>query len=122
MKKNNLNFLILILALVALFTSCKKEDVTDDPSNGNSMEQLNVDPSFNWSTTTNYTLNLTGYANSVVKVVSTDNIIYHQSMMVRNTAVPVTITLPSYLKKVNLVYMGISYEVELSSTTINFTF
>jgi len=121
MNKNSIFSVLLIIFAVSLtFTSCKKE-TADQPAES-TMDKLMVDPSFNWSTTTEYTLNLTGYANSVVKIASTDNIVYHQTMMVRNTAVPVKVTLPSYFTKVNLIYMGNTYEVELSGTSINFSF
>lgn len=119
MKKHTLIIFVLVFTIIASFTSCKKENVVEEK---NTMEQLSVDPSFKWSTTTSYTLNLTGYANSLVKIVSSDNIVYHQSMLIKGSAVAVNVTLPSYFQKVNLIYMGNSYEINLTESTINFSF
>lgn len=118
MKRLLTNALMMCMYLLLLMPiSCKKE--TDEDFTENNLNSVIVYRSFNWSTTKEYTLNLTGYANSLVQIESTDGITYAQSMLVKDSIVSVNLTVPSYFTKVNLTYMGKSYEVLLANKTIS---
>ncbi len=123
MKKINV-LTILIIGLVFL-SSCKKEvvqptaTVASKPQN---MRELVASPTFDWKTTKDYHLTLTGNFNEVVTIKSKSGVVFHKGFMKSNISYVLNITIPASQKSVHLIYHGQDIECTLNQTIINYSF
>ena len=92
--------LILILTAVMLVSlasfSCKKiEPIEDTPDTGiTEMEDLQVTTSFDWTTSTNYTLTLEGKYSNIVEVTNMENVPYLKLFIKANESFSTKLTVP----------------------------
>lgn len=121
MKKTIL--LIVMITIIALFTSCKKDNI-DPPTiqKPQSMNELVASPTFDWKTTKDYHFSIKGINDGVLKIISDNGVVYHRGNMKANTVYSINISLPSYEKSVRLVYWGNEINCVLTQTIINYTF
>ena len=125
--------LILLIAIGVIFSlsSCTKESASSmapapvtppQTVQITKTEQLKVASDFNWKTFKDVQLTLTGTANSVVEVASTNNIVYQRAYLSKDLAYTMKLSVPSYETSVHLLYMGKDVSVNLSSNNINYKF
>jgi len=128
--------LILLIAIGVIFSlsSCTKETVssmapapvtpatTPQSVQVTHTAQLKVASDFNWKTTKDILLTLTGTSNSLVEVASTNNTVYQRAYLSKDLAYTMKLTVPSYETSVHLLYMGKDVSVNLSSNNIVYKF
>jgi hypothetical protein len=128
--------LILLIAIGVIFSlsSCTKETassmapapvtpVTPPQSvQVTKTAQLKVASDFNWKTTKDVLLTLTGTSNSPVEVASANNTVYERAYLSKDLAYTMKLTVPSYETSVHLLYMGKDVSVNLSSNNIDYKF
>ncbi len=115
--------LLLLFSVSILFSACNRNtDDNPDPTSPPTMEDLNVSDSFNWKTTKDYKLELTGNTDNMIEVASDKGIAYQKAYLKANVAYTMNLTLPSYEKSVILKYMGQEVTIELSSENLSYEF
>jgi hypothetical protein len=118
MKK--ISYLSFLLA-VLLLTSCQKEESTI-PNPVNSVNEMQVSPSFDWKTTHDVTVTLTGYANSTVEIANPKGEIIQKAFLKKDEAYTVKLNLPVAIKSLQLRYMGQVVDANLSNGTLTYVF
>lgn len=118
MKKH---ILITVLALAALFTSCRK-DRFDGPKAPEKMEELTVPASFDWKTTKDVQLSLSANANGIVEVMNTSNIAYQKAFLTAGQSYSMKLTLPAFETKLKLKFSGKEAILEITSNQLSFQF
>ncbi len=118
--KNTL--LIITLGLMMSLSACKKENVTPIDSSNKSMSELNVSSGFDWKTTTDVTLTLTGYANSTAAILNSNGDLIQKVFLKKNEPFTTRIALPKATKSFKLSYLGQTVEVEVSGTNVSYIF
>jgi len=113
---------ILITALV--FTACDapNSSADRDDSSVNSMGDLRVPANFDWKTHKDFTINITGYENGRVRIISEDGAVYHQANVAANNQYSAKITVPAYRDHVIVVYRGQQKELNLNRSVISHSF
>jgi hypothetical protein len=129
MKK--LFFLIVIGAILTL-SSCRKEAnssmlpnstaTTPTATQITKTDQLKVASDFNWKTFKDVQLTMTGTANSIVEVASSNQTVYQRAYLAKDQAYTMKLSVPSYETSVHLLYMGKDVNVNLSSNNIVYKF
>ena len=128
--------LILLIAIGVIFSlsSCTKETVSSmaptpvtpvtapQTAQVTKTSQLKVASNFNWKTTKDVLLTLTGTANSPVEVASSNKTVYQSAYLSKDLAYTMKLTVPSYETSVHLLYMGKDVSVNLSSNNIVYKF
>jgi hypothetical protein len=124
-------FLIIAIGLILSFASCKKESVSSmapaqvtppQTVQITKTDQLKVASDFNWKTFKDFQLTMTGTANSIVEVASSNNIVYQRAYLTKDLAYTMKLSVPSYETSVHLLYMGQDVSVNLSSNIIVYKF
>lgn len=116
--------------ITLLGTSCKKDlidryegsKVPKNHTAATSTSELKVDQKFEWKTTQEVNLNLTGYANSQVVIITPSGEILEKSMLKNNESYKTSISVPTTEKKVFLLYMGQKIAIDLNSENISYQF
>lgn len=117
------NLMILLFSILMLSTACKKNNTTDPtPNSPSSMDDLEVTSSFDWKTTSDFQLTITGKGNSIVEVISNEGITYQNAFLTANVPYTMKLTVPSYEKSVHLKFMGQDISLELDSETLSYQF
>lgn len=128
--------LIILIAIGVIFSlsSCTKEtassmappaaQVTTPPvaAQITKTDQLKVASDFNWKTTKEILLTLTGTSNSLVEVASANNSVYERAYLSKDLAYTMKLTVPSYETSVHLLYLGKDVNVALNSNNIDYKF
>jgi len=110
--------LILFLSLV----SCRKDIPLDIDNSPETMEELQVPSSFDWKTTKDVQLTLTGNANGIVQVTSLNGVSYQKAFLSSNQAYIMKLTVPSYEKTVRLLFLGQQVTLELTANNLTYQF
>lgn len=114
---------ILIATLVIVTASCQKDNDNPQPNpNSSSVKDLVVSPSFDWKTTQQVNLQLTGYANSTCSISHADGTFIQKVFLKKNEPFALKLSLPVAEKKLLLDYMGQRVELEISGTEVNYIF
>ncbi|MFK5856325.1 MAG: hypothetical protein QM503_09360 [Bacteroidota bacterium] len=115
--------ILLIAVLAVLFTSCNKNmDENHIPVEDKTMNDLVVDESFDWKTTMDIEVLLSGPIRSAVFINSTDGDNYHKGLLFPGTEYKTKITVPNYITEVELRYDGQVYKLALENKKIEYTF
>jgi hypothetical protein len=124
-------FVLITIGLILSFTSCRKESVSSrapaqvtppQTVQITKTEQLKVASDFNWKTFKDVQLTMTGTANSIVEVASSNNTVYQRAYLSKDLAYTMKLSVPSYETAVHLLYMGKDVSVNLSSNNIVYKF
>ncbi len=122
---NKLKTLVVMIIGVVILSSCRKEvvqptaTVATKPQN---MNELVASPTFDWKTTKDYQLTLTGNYNEVVTIKSVSGVIFHKGFMKTGTSYKVSLTIPASEKSIHLIYHGKDIVYNLIQTVINYSF
>jgi len=123
LKKIHMKKFIIISVLFLFFSACKKDKVVDPtPTTPTSMEDLVVAPNFDWKTTRDIQITVTGKVNSIIDVLTVDGVSYQKAFITANKPYIIKLSIPSYEKTVKLSYLGNIVSVELGNGTINYVF
>ena len=114
--------LLLTIGLALAFTSCKKDKVEDPISKPNTMEELQIPASFNWKTTKDISLTLSGNANGLVEVTNSAGVAYQKAYLSSGVAYTMKLTVPSYEKTVQLRFLGQTASLELTTDVMQYQF
>ena len=115
-----IKILLIVLAAIATMSSCQKEPLPITVPE--TMNDLVVDPSFNWSTSADYEFSVQGPVNRVIMITAPDGTIYKKGLITANQPLKLKINLPAYVKSVSLRYNGQIVELTLTSTQITYLF
>ena len=122
---NKLKTLVVMIIGVVILSSCRKEvvqptaTVATKPQN---MSELVASPTFDWKTTKDYQITLSGNYNEVVTVKSASGVVFHKGFMKTATAYKVSLTIPASEKSVHLIYHGQDIACPLNQAVINYSF
>ncbi len=115
--------LVFLFSIVLLGTACKKNNSDDQETvTQTSMEELDIGSGFNWKTTKNYQLTITGNDNGIIEVISNDDIPYQKAFLTSDVPYSMKLTLPAYEKFVKLKFMDQEVSIELDSETLTYKF
>jgi hypothetical protein len=114
--------LLLTIGFALTFTSCKKDKVENPVSKPNTMEELQVPASFNWKTTKDISLTLTGNGNGLVEVANATGVAYQKAYLSSGVAYTMKLTVPSYEKTVQLKFLGQTASLELTANVLQYQF
>ena len=119
----NYKFLLFTLFAGAILVSCQKEvddGIAPDPATG--IESLDISPDFDWSTTSEFEVQFTAYANSLVTITTTDGKMLKVAMLNNENPTTVRFSAPAYVNKVKLAFLGNETELELSENELEYSF
>jgi hypothetical protein len=105
----------MIAALTSLY-SCRKDLEPTIPS---SMEELKVPANFDWKTTKDHTFVFQSGSSGLVAVNSKSGTTYHRAYLMQGNPYTIKLTLPTFEKRVVLVFKDQTLEVELTGSIIN---
>ncbi|MEJ5303673.1 MAG: hypothetical protein HPY80_07800 [Bacteroidales bacterium] len=118
------NYIWLLAAgLILIAASCQKENDNPQPNpNPQSLNDLVVNSSFDWKTTHQVSLRLTGYANSTCTISHIDGTLIQKVFLKKNETFTVQLNLPDAEKKLRLEYMGQRIELEVTGSEVSYIF
>lgn len=122
MKRLAYLFGIILIVSIGMSSCHKNEPVVNNTEKG--MNDLIISDDFDWKTTNDYKLTLTGKESNFVAVSSTDtdNITYQKAFLIANVPYTMKLTIPSYEKSITLYYMGQEIILELSNDNLSYKF
>jgi hypothetical protein len=120
--------LLFIMLILLTFISCKKsDDVTPDTTS--TTKELVANPTFDWKTSREITLNIVGMKDINPSIINTlyvkssfGDTIYYQELLVMANNYILKFAVPSTETKVLLVYGSKMQTVELISNSITFDY
>lgn len=122
-------FLLSLLGFILTISSCAPQfDIEDDPTlNPNeeevtTMENLVVSNDFNWKTYNDVNLTLEGNSSAIVKVVSSDGILYQQAYLTSDKSYEMKLAIPAHVTSVRLQYNDQDIPIDISSKAVNYSF
>jgi hypothetical protein len=119
MKKIILYSIILFIT----FTACKKDDfIPADATQIITTEDLKISDTFNWKTTRDINLTVSGNDNGVVEITNTDNIPYLKFFLQAGVSSTMKLTVPAFEKSVQIKFMGQNIKLELTDTDLSYQF
>ncbi|MDD2963374.1 MAG: hypothetical protein PHQ65_08090 [Bacteroidales bacterium] len=126
MKTISSNLYVATIVLVTfLLASCQKRDDLVEPTvpatENKKMDDLKVADTFNWSTLSTYTIQVTGYANAPMKVYGADGKLLHTAMLKKDQPVTLLLSIPATEVSVVLHFLGEQTELELVTSPIQLT-
>jgi hypothetical protein len=125
-------FLLIVIGTILTFSSCRKEANSSMVPNSTTTtaaatqitktEQLKIASDFNWKTFKDVQLTLTGTANSIIEVASSNQTVYQRAYLSKDQAYTMKLSVPSYETSVHLLYMGKDININLISNNIVYKF
>lgn len=124
MKNNNLYFLLFLIIFVV---SCKKDFVGPVNPDNDKLENIQVSPTFNWSTGQNVTISIQGLpttipVKSTLSISLTDGTVLYQRFHAMDLDVTIEVTIPKTETQLLLKYGITEYLIELVNNQANFSF
>ncbi len=115
--------LLLFLSVVIIFGSCYRDDNTEpSPTEPVSTKDLIVNPGFDWKTTKDYNLSVTGKENNLLEVKSENGAVYLRAFLTADVEYSTKLTIPSYKKRVILNFSGKEVVLDLNSDNLSYQF
>ncbi|MCF8234053.1 MAG: hypothetical protein K9G67_01395 [Bacteroidales bacterium] len=119
--------LIIIIAILSLsLTACQKfeplQPENPEDTGNKTLSEATISENFNWQTTKNVEVTLTGSVNDVVKVKASNGDIYHKALLSKGITYVTRITIPTFEKEVTLSYNGKNVTATLEENKIEHTF
>jgi hypothetical protein len=128
-KLGFLRITLLAFAFITLlFTGCKKDPVVDPVNPPSTVDELKVDPNFDWKTTKEITLSVIGLKevnpaiSNTLYVKSSKGDVYYKDLLKMNSDYTIKFTVPSTETSVTIVYGSIFKPIALASGTIMFNY
>lgn len=122
-KNSPMKKIALIFALVLIvFSSCKKNLDVVKPESPSNLNDIKVSSDFNWKTSHDVQITITGFVNGLVEVSSPKGVVYQRAFLRQNQPYSMKVTVPAYEAAVHLLYMGQDVEVKIGAGNITHTF
>ncbi len=86
------------------------------------MSELKVSSGFDWKTTSEVSLTLTGYANSTAEILNSNGDLIQKVFLKKNEPFTSRISLPKATKSLKLRFLGQTVEVEVSGANVSYIF
>ncbi len=124
MKKLTLLFIVIIFSL----TACQKDwdqIVEEDQTNNEmtSMSNMVVSSDFNWKTTKDIDINLTGMdKDEVIYIKSVEGDVYQKAFVKSGIDYSTKITIPTYATEISVSYKGVLRNIPITDNEINYKF
>lgn len=119
MKKIIILFVFIIpIALGA----CKKDQYNEPENKPQTTDEIKVPANFQWKTTKDIQLSITGKSNGLLEVLSSKGLPYLKIFLSSSQTSSFKITVPTYEKSVQLKYLGQTVDLELSSDQLSYQF
>ncbi len=115
-------FAIMIFLGLIVLSSCKKNLDVDKQDTTLNLNTVNIPNDFNWKTTHEVQVIVTGFVNGLVEVASPNGATYQRAFIQQHKPYSMKITLPAYEKKIHLLYMGQNIEIQTGTENVNYTF
>ncbi len=121
-------FLLTLFALFGLLSSCKKDSNNDTPAkSASNINELSPSASFDWSTTQQVTLDVTGQPVPVeikhlLKVKDQNGVLLFSIYHKMSNNLNIKFEIPADVKKVAVEYGKITKNVDVVAKTIKFKF
>jgi len=114
---------LLLFGLAMIFSSCKRDNNLDPIPSSENMENLDITSSFDWKTTNDYQLTVTGKESNLFEVLSSDKgVAYQRAFLTANEPYFTKIIVPSYEKLIVLKYLDQEVTLELNSDNLSYQF
>lgn len=115
--------LFFFVAGIVFATSCKKEltKPNDDPANQD-LTKIEVPATFDWKTTGDFQISLTGNTDGIVTISSASGIVYLKAFLKQDQPYTTKLTVPAYETSVELRFNGKVVAIALTSETISYQF
>ncbi len=113
---------ILFLVILLAFNSCQKENDPQPNPTPNGIKEIVVKSTFDWKTTQEVSIQLTGYANSVCVISHADGTLFQKVFLKKNEPFTLRLNIPAAEKKLWLDYMGQRIELEITGSEIVYQF
>jgi len=111
--------LLIIFSVLLFTTACKKDTPTDPtPVVPETMDDLKVAANFDWKTTQDIQITLTGKTNNIVEAASVEGKTFQKAFLKANVAYTMKLTLPSYSTSIRLLYAGQDVTLEIGNGTL----
>ena len=116
MKKTTL---LIALGFILFMSSCKKDTPQQPDNKPTTMEELQVPASFNWKTTSDFSLTLTANANGIVEVNNANGATYQKAYLTAGIPYTMKVVVPSYEKSVKLKFGSQTTVLNLTATSMS---
>jgi hypothetical protein len=114
--------LILIASFALIITSCKKEIDNEPVENPQDIQELVVPLDFDWKTTAEFQLTLSGPTNGLIEVTNAEGFAYQKAFLTANQTYTTKLTVPTFEKKVTLKYAGQEVILDLNAAELQYEF
>lgn len=119
--------LLSLTGFIFIFNSCAPEFDIDTPDTNIqdeeiTMNNLVVSSNFDWKTYNDVNLLLTGNANSVVKVVSPNGVVYQQAYLSKDDVYNMKLAVPAHETSVRVLFNDQDVTIDISSGNAQYTF
>lgn len=106
-------------------SACNAPTDSGDTGSQNSvsnMGEMDIPANFDWKTHKDVDVKLRGYQSSSVRFLSEDGTVYHQARLIDNNEYSFKLTVPAYMEKIKVVYLGHEKNFDLNRQVIDHTF
>lgn len=110
-----------LLAAGIILAGCNKESQEKNLTGPVDIHEMNVNSSFDWNAAKTYSIEITGYANSVLILKDEGGNIIHKALLVKDEAYKTIIQVPAHHKVVTAEFLGNTYEIALKNSSIHYT-
>jgi hypothetical protein len=123
-----LSVMLTAIVLVFTFNGCHKDEVSSSPETAKSIFDLKVSPSFDWKTTQDLELKVTGLRlpvtiKNTIYVRSQDGrITYYNDLLEMHKDYTINLSIPAYVNQLVISYGTISKTVDITGKTLNFNY
>ncbi|MCX6282625.1 MAG: hypothetical protein NTW31_00065 [Bacteroidetes bacterium] len=86
------------------------------------MSDLKVSSDFNWKTTQNIDLELTSPSKASLVIKSASGVIFHKALLQGGETYKTSITIPNYMKELNIVVNGVTSVLKIENNRVIHSF
>ena len=124
MKKT---LVLSLIGFIFIISSCTQKFEIEDPITVNqeeetTMDNLVVSPNFDWKTYNDINLSLEGNSNGIVKVVSSNGVLYQQAYLTSDKTYEMRLAVPTHITSVRLQYNDQDIPIDISTGTADYSF
>ena len=117
---------VTIAVILITFTGCKKDlemmEPASAPTQATTMENMKVNPGFDWKTFQNVQVDIKSNAKAVVYIQSDKGTVYHKAMTNTGETYQTAISVPTYEKEVKVLLAGQTKTVPIANNRISASF
>lgn len=115
-----LTFFSIVLILLG-FTRCRKELSQGNPED-KTIHDIQVSEEFNWKTTRDLQLTLTGNADGIIEVANNQGIAYQKAYLTSGTPLLMKLTIPAWEDQIILKFSGQEVSLVLDADQLSYQF